>query len=144
MYQAAGYGFAPFVSFAEQFQYQGLVDVDGHSWSSRFAQLLSINSVVYKQETEYVEFFRPLVKPWMHYVPIQKDLSDLAPRLQETIGDAENATAQQQLRQMADESSKLYRESLVPSKQLCYLHRLLHPVSTRPQCGFGERVRAAS
>ena len=125
----AGFGYAPFVSYANQFQYQGLIDVDGHSWSSRFAQLLSINSVVYKQETEYVEFFRPLVKPWVHYIPIQKDFSDLVARLQETMGNEGNATVDWQLRNISAESTRLYRKSLVPSKQLCYLHRLLEACS---------------
>lgn len=129
--EKAGFGYAPFFTFPEQFKYQALIDVDGNSWSSRFAQLLSINSVVFKQETKYVEFFRPLVKPYRHYIPVKGDLTDLASKLDGMLGEEgrKNTTAQQKLREIGAESTRLYIQSLVPSKQLCYLHRVLNAYS---------------
>jgi hypothetical protein len=129
--EKAGFGYARFFTFADQFKYQALIDVDGNTWSSRFAQLLSINSVVFKQETKYVEFFRPLVKPYRHYIPVKGDLSDLASKLHAMLGEegSTNKTAQQELREVGAESTRLYIHSLVPSKQLCYLHRVLEAYS---------------
>ena len=122
----AGFGYAPFVSYANQFQYQGLIDVDGHSWSSRFAQLLSINSVVYKQETHTWSSL-PLAKRWVHYIPIQKDFSDCR-RLQETMGNEGNATVDSAAQYFGGEHT-IVQEVLGALQQLCYLHRLLEACS---------------
>lgn len=97
-----------------------LVDVDGNSWSSRFPQLLSINSATFKQETENLEWFRPLLVPMEHYVPVKEDLSDLVEQLQHL-----SQHGQAQLEAIARRSTEFYKRMLLPSKQLCYLHLLL-------------------
>ncbi|KAL0062420.1 hypothetical protein AAF712_010699 [Marasmius tenuissimus] len=53
-----------------------LLDLDGNAWSSRFKRLISSGSVVFKS-TVYREWWSDRVQPWVHYVPIQVDLSDL-------------------------------------------------------------------
>jgi hypothetical protein len=58
-------------------KYAGVLDVDGNAWSSRFAQLLCMNSVVLKVEPTYVDYFWFELEPWKHYVPVKADLSDL-------------------------------------------------------------------
>ncbi|KAF8340940.1 hypothetical protein F5887DRAFT_978521 [Amanita rubescens] len=45
------------------------VDVDGHGWSSS-------NALVFKA-TVYPEWWLDRIQPWVHYVPIQVDYSDL-------------------------------------------------------------------
>ncbi|TFJ81628.1 hypothetical protein NSK_006879 [Nannochloropsis salina CCMP1776] len=137
-YETAGYGYAPFLSVHEQFRYQVLIDVDGNSWSSRLATLLSINSAVIKQETQYVEFFRPLLQPYKHYLPVKDDLSDLEALLKERLDASENSTAHMELKEMGAESTRLYMRSLVPSKQLCYLHRVLEVYSRVFERGSGR------
>ena len=70
----------------EDFQkYRGVIDMDGNSWSSRFGRLLCYNSVVLKVEPSWVDYFyykqdrdqESKLQPWVHYIPIQADLSDL-------------------------------------------------------------------
>ena len=70
----------------EDFQkYRGIIDMDGNSWSSRFGRLLCYNSVVLKVEPSWVDYFyykdgygyEPKLQPWVHYIPIKADLSDL-------------------------------------------------------------------
>ena len=58
-------------------QYVAVLDVDGNSWSSRFATLICSNSVVLKVEPAHVEYYYSELHPWKHYVPIRLDLSDL-------------------------------------------------------------------
>jgi hypothetical protein len=58
-------------------RYKAILDVDGNSWSERFAKLLCMNSVVVKVEPEFVDYFWHQIKPWVHYVPIKQDSSDL-------------------------------------------------------------------
>jgi Glycosyl transferase family 90 len=64
----------PMVEFQ---RYRAIIDVDGHSWSSRFGKLLCYSSVILKVEPEDVDYFHPELKPWVHYIPIQSNLSNL-------------------------------------------------------------------
>lgn len=69
----------------EDFQkYRGIIDLDGNSWSSRFGELLCYNSVILKVQPQWVDYFyypiddvQDRLQPWVHYIPIQADLSDL-------------------------------------------------------------------
>jgi len=67
-----------FMEMADCQQYKAILDIDGNSWSSRFADLLCMNSVVIKVQPRWVDYFHPELKPWIHYIPVHKDLSDLA------------------------------------------------------------------
>jgi lipopolysaccharide biosynthesis glycosyltransferase/LPS sulfotransferase NodH len=82
----------PMASFQ---RYMAIMDIDGNSWSSRFATLLCYNSVVIKVEPQYVEYFYNDLEPWTHYIPVKDDLSDfnenvawaLDPQNEETVKD---------------------------------------------------------
>ncbi|KAJ7651143.1 glycosyltransferase family 90 protein [Roridomyces roridus] len=56
--------------------YKYVVDIDGNGWSGRFKRLLVSNSLVFKT-TLYPEWYSGRIVPWIHYVPVQLDLSDL-------------------------------------------------------------------
>ena len=58
-------------------RYRAILDIDGNSWSSRFGLLMCYNSVILKVEPKYVDYFFDSLQPWVHYVPVQYDLSDL-------------------------------------------------------------------
>ncbi|KAK2462820.1 hypothetical protein APHAL10511_005211 [Amanita phalloides] len=57
-------------------RYKYIMDVDGNGWSSRFKRLITSNSLIFKS-TIYPEWFTDRIEPWVHYVPIQSDFSDL-------------------------------------------------------------------
>lgn len=98
----------------------------GNSWSSRFPQLLSINSAVFKQETPYKEFFRPLLKPYVHYIPVSESLAELPRLLRDYLSPASaKHDRSAELREVAAEATRFYIRHLTPSKQLCYFHLLL-------------------
>jgi lipopolysaccharide biosynthesis glycosyltransferase len=63
-------------------RYLAVLDMDGNSWSSRFASLLCYSSVVIKVEPQYLEYFFADLKPWTHYIPVKADLSDLHENVQ--------------------------------------------------------------
>ena len=78
----------------EDFQrYRGILDMDGNSWSIRFGRLLCYNSVILKVEPTWVEYFyykdEPKLQPWVHYIPVKADLSDLV-ELSEFVADPAN------------------------------------------------------
>ncbi|KAG6844973.1 hypothetical protein H0H93_016280, partial [Arthromyces matolae] len=74
------------MSVKEAAGYKYVFDVDGNGWSSRFKRLISSNTVVFKA-TIYPEWFTERIAPWVHYVPVQMDLSDLADALTFFRGD---------------------------------------------------------
>ncbi|KLT42487.1 hypothetical protein CC85DRAFT_274409 [Cutaneotrichosporon oleaginosum] len=57
-------------------KYAYVIDTDGNGWSSRFHRLLSSGSMVIKT-TIYPEWMTDWLTPWVHYVPVQADYSDL-------------------------------------------------------------------
>jgi len=70
----------------EMGRYKYFFDVDGNGWSARFRRLMSTYSVVFKS-TLYAEWFSERIQPWVHYVPVQLDYSDLYDALVFFAGD---------------------------------------------------------
>ncbi|KAJ3192376.1 F-actin-capping protein subunit alpha, partial [Entophlyctis luteolus] len=66
-------------SRAMQFKY--LLVVDGNSWSGRIQTYLESNSVVLWSGL-FVDWYLTSLKPWVHYVPVKLDFSDLDERLE--------------------------------------------------------------
>jgi hypothetical protein len=75
-------------------KYVAIIDVDGNSWSSRFGELLCYNSVVLKVEPAFVEYFYPDLQPWVHYIPVQGDLTDLVKLSEYALDPRNNDTIQ--------------------------------------------------
>lgn len=64
-----------------KFKYQ--IVLDGNvSPSSRMATLMQSGSVLLKQNSWHTEFFYHLMVPWVHYVPIADNLSDLEEKIE--------------------------------------------------------------
>lgn len=62
----------------ESIRYKYLIDVDGKSCSwSRMAWILYSNSVLLKHQSDKVQWYYERLKPYVHYVPIAEDFSDL-------------------------------------------------------------------
>jgi len=76
--------------------YKYVLDVDGHAWSSRFKRLMTSNSLVFKS-TIYPEWFADRIAPWLHFVPVKVDLSDVHDSLTFFRGDMEGEGAHDDL-----------------------------------------------
>eukprot|EP00475_Leptophrys_vorax_P034209 TRINITY_DN54949_c0_g2_i1.p1 TRINITY_DN54949_c0_g2~~TRINITY_DN54949_c0_g2_i1.p1 ORF type:complete len:426 (-),score=84.93 TRINITY_DN54949_c0_g2_i1:47-1324(-) len=59
-----------------------LVVVDGNSNADRFPYFLATGSVVLRQEWVGLEVFEYGLKPWVHYIPVKRDLSDLIEKIE--------------------------------------------------------------
>eukprot|EP00041_Stephanoeca_diplocostata_P009491 m.146206 g.146206 ORF g.146206 m.146206 type:complete len:558 (+) comp17763_c0_seq2:299-1972(+) len=68
--------------FAVAFKNKYQLNIDGTVAAYRLPALLAGNSVVLKQESDYYEHFYKAMKPWVHYVPVDRTLSDLDERYQ--------------------------------------------------------------
>lgn len=66
----------------EHLKYKYLIAVDGNTCSwLRVPWIMLSNSVLLKQETSNIEWFYSALKPYIHYVPINEDLTDIFSKL---------------------------------------------------------------
>ncbi|KAK9897476.1 glycosyltransferase family 90 protein [Cystobasidium minutum MCA 4210] len=69
-------GFDDRLTFEDQEEYKYQLDVDGNSWSGRFRRLMLSNGAVLKA-TIFQEFWTDWAIPWLHFIPLQVDYSDI-------------------------------------------------------------------
>ncbi|KAM0745918.1 hypothetical protein T439DRAFT_330273 [Meredithblackwellia eburnea MCA 4105] len=60
----------------DQNKYKYTIDVDGNGWSGRFFRLMSTGTMVMKS-TIFPEWYADHIQPWVHYVPVSTDYTDL-------------------------------------------------------------------
>ncbi|GAA6040182.1 hypothetical protein JCM8097_004167 [Rhodosporidiobolus ruineniae] len=60
----------------DAYKYKYVMDVDGNGWSGRFHRLMSMKACVLKS-TLFPEWYGDRIQPWLHYVPVKVDYSDL-------------------------------------------------------------------
>ncbi|KAJ7120014.1 glycosyl transferase family 90-domain-containing protein [Mycena filopes] len=65
----------------EVYKYKYALDLDGNGFSGRFIGLLRSGSLVFKS-TIVSDFFDDWLKPYVHYIPLLPDLSDLEEKVE--------------------------------------------------------------
>lgn len=100
------YDWRAFQSISEAGKYKYVLDVDGNGWSSRFKRLMTSNSLIFKA-TVYPEWFTDRIQPWVHYIPVKYDYSDLHDSLTFFRGDLSGRGAHEE---MAGKIAKAGRE----------------------------------
>jgi len=72
----------------EEFRdYKYLLDIRGRGWSARLKFLLLTGSVVFICERSDVEYWHDQFRPWIHYVPVKSDGSNLVENLEKLKAD---------------------------------------------------------
>ncbi|KAJ7582876.1 glycosyl transferase family 90-domain-containing protein [Mycena floridula] len=74
----------------EGYQFKYLFDVDGNSFSGRYFGLLRTGSLVFKS-TIFEEYFNDWLKPYVHYIPVLPDMSDIVEKLEWAVDNDEEA-----------------------------------------------------
>ncbi|KAJ7584213.1 glycosyl transferase family 90-domain-containing protein [Mycena floridula] len=111
--------------FSEAIVYRYVLDVDGNGWSGRFKRLMTSKAVVFKS-TVYPEWYMERIAPWLHYVPVQVDLSDLHDALIFFRGDAHGHGAHENLaRKIALEGRNWSRTFWRREDLVAYFFRLI-------------------
>ncbi|KAK3734105.1 hypothetical protein RRG08_000020 [Elysia crispata] len=64
------------IKLEEHCKYRYLFNFRGVAASFRFKHLFLCGSTVFHVGNEWLEFFYPALKPWVHYVPVKQDLTD--------------------------------------------------------------------
>lgn len=70
------------VHLIDHCKYRYLFNFRGVAASFRFKHLFLCGSLVFHVGDEWVEFFYPQLKPWVHYIPVKTDLSNVQELLQ--------------------------------------------------------------
>lgn len=66
------------IKFVDYQKYKYLINVgNNQDWAERLRNLLFTNSAVIMHEAETQEFFMPLLRPWVHYIPTNLMMTDL-------------------------------------------------------------------
>ena len=84
------------IPFRDFMKYRAIVDIDSNGASTRFGPLLCMNSVVIKVQPRFGSYWNHELEPWVHYVPVEWDLSDL----QKQVDFAVSNKHQNQIRQI--------------------------------------------
>ena len=58
-----------------------IIDIDGNSYSDQFTKTLATGSAVIKISA-FLDLSLVLAKPWVHYLPVKMDLSDLKEKIE--------------------------------------------------------------
>ncbi|KAG0702517.1 glycosyl transferase family 90-domain-containing protein, partial [Suillus ampliporus] len=105
-------------------RYKYVLDMDGNGWSSRFKRLMTTNSLVFKS-TVYPEWFSDRLSPWVHYIPIQNDYSDLYDALLFFRGDPAGRGAHEELGAKIARSGREWSKAFWRKEDMtAYLFRL--------------------
>ncbi|KAJ1111933.1 hypothetical protein NDU88_000205 [Pleurodeles waltl] len=70
------------VPLVDHCKYKYLFNFRGVAASFRLKHLFLCGSLVFHVGDEWLEFFYPQLKPWVHYIPVRQDLSNLRELLQ--------------------------------------------------------------
>uniref|UniRef100_UPI00398F73F0 protein O-glucosyltransferase 1 n=1 Tax=Pristiophorus japonicus TaxID=55135 RepID=UPI00398F73F0 len=70
------------IPLVEHCKYKYLFNFRGVAASFRFKHLFLCGSLVFHVGSEWLEFFYPQLQPWVHYIPVAQDLSDVRELLQ--------------------------------------------------------------
>lgn len=101
------------------------MNVDGTVAAYRYPYLMLGNSLVLKQDSPYYEHFYQSLKPWKHYVPVKRNLSDLLEKIKWAKENDEEA------RKIATEGQLTARDLLQPHRLYCYYYKVLKTYADR-------------
>ena len=71
------FGTSNYLSAKEQSEYKYIINIDGHSAAYRLSYELGMSSVVLLVDSPYYLWFRKLLQPYVHYVPVNRKLDNL-------------------------------------------------------------------
>ncbi|EZA48857.1 KDEL motif-containing protein [Ooceraea biroi] len=108
------------VSFFNFFKYKYQLNIDGTVAAYRFPYLLAGDSLVFKQESKYYEFFYEDLIPEVHYMPVKSDLSDLVDKITWAKEHDEDGL------KIVKSARQFARDNLLPRDILCYHTVLFH------------------
>ncbi|KAI4464391.1 kdel lys-asp-glu-leu containing - related [Holotrichia oblita] len=109
------------ISFAEHCKYKYLFNFRGVAASFRFKHILLCKSLVFHVGNEWLEFFYPALKPWIHYIPV--DAKATKSEIRELVEFVKNNDAI--AREIAENGYQMIWDNLKMKDVSCYWKKLL-------------------
>lgn len=118
--------FAETVSIQEQMKYKALVYIDGNSVASNATWIFASGAVPI-MVGDYDFWFKHMLEPWKHYIPVKRDLSDLVQNI-DWIWENDEAA-----RRIAENAMEFAATMLSPENQRHHIVRELTRIISSPQ-----------
>lgn len=111
------------LSLQEQSKFKYIITLEGHVAAYRLSYEMSSGSVILLATSDYDMWFYKFLEPWVHFVPVNADLSDLVDRIKWcTRNDAK-------CEKIAENAYNFYSNYLGASGVLDYLQKELYEIS---------------
>jgi len=107
------------ISLEDHCMFKYLYNFRGVAASFRFKHLFLCRSLVFHVGEEWLEFFYPEMKPWVHYVPVKTDLSDALELLEFALA------KDHEIHTIAENGYKFIKEHLTMDDVTRYWYELL-------------------
>ena len=115
------------ISLESHCQYKYLFNYRGVAASFRFKHLFLCRSLVFHVGDEWLEFFYPAMRPWIHYIPVPKDAD-----MEELYNLIEFAKEHPDIsKKIADSGATFIKEELTMRDVECYWRDLLRQYTER-------------
>lgn len=109
-----------------QSTYKYIINIDGHSSAFRLSLEMSMGSVILLVDSEYYLWFRKNMKPYVHYVPVKKDLSDIEKVLEWCLSHDDEC------KKIAENSLEFYNTYLLEENIYDNLQHNINNISVKP------------
>jgi hypothetical protein len=113
---------ASFITTRKKSDYKYILNIDGHVAACRLSSELGMMSTVLLVESKYKLWYSNLLKPMVHYVPINSDLSNLIEQINWCIKNDKKC------KKIAENAKKLYDKYLTKDGVFNYLEHQINNI----------------
>lgn len=107
-------------TFDEYVQHKYLIELDGYvAGTPGCAWKLLSNCAVFKHDSPFMLWYYRAMRPWVHYIPLKGDLSDVFEKLQWAKDHDEEA------KQIAENGRRFAKENIMPEHLYLYCYKVL-------------------
>lgn len=115
------------VPMNEQLGFKFLLNIDGHSRPNRTSYLLGCGSLIFHVESKYVVgnvcWYDNLLKPYIHYIPIKYDFSDLKQKYKWCLKNDHKC------QEIVENAKKIYQYIIAKQQMYNYCEYLFNNIS---------------
>lgn len=127
-----------FVSLTDHTRYRYLIDVQGRGWSARTKVLLFTGRCLFLADRKWKDYWYEWIKPFVHYIPVKEDLSDLSEKLDWAQAHPEET------QRIAENAKQFAVKHLTRDAAVSYLQKLLIAYANHEDCTDGLQFATES
>ena len=108
----------------EQSNYKYIINIDGHVSAFRLSLEMNMGSVILKIDSDWKVWYSQFLKPYVHYVPVKSDLSDLYSQIKWCKNNDDKC------KDIVNNAKEFYNTYLQEDGVLDYLQKMLIDIKT--------------